>query len=117
MGRYCSYLLPYCPSKMAERSQREVVTDEMGHPVYILALCLIQFHLLLIRPSGNAAVLVVGGAAESLNTGDKQKVKLFLVRRKGFVKIALQHGRDLVPVFGFGENEIYEQGRYSMEKS
>jgi hypothetical protein len=28
----------------------------------------------------------------------------------GFVKLALQHGRDLVPSFGFGENQIYEQG-------
>ena len=32
MGRYYSYLLPYYPSKMAELSQREVITDEMGHP-------------------------------------------------------------------------------------
>ena len=33
MGRFCSYLLPYCPGKMAELSQHEVVTDQMGHPV------------------------------------------------------------------------------------
>ena len=35
VGRYCycSYLLPYCPGKVAELSQREVVTNEMGHPV------------------------------------------------------------------------------------
>ena len=52
---------------------------------------------------------MVGGATESLNVGGKDKVKLYLVRRKGFVKLALQHGRDLVPVFGFGENEIYDQ--------
>jgi len=63
----------------------------------------------ILRPNGNAAVLVVGGATESLNCGDKHKVKLYLIRRKGFVKLALQHGRELVPVFGFGENEIYEQ--------
>ena len=61
-------------------------------------------------------MLVVGGATESLNCGDKHKVKLYLVRRKGFVKLALQHGRDLVPVFGFGENEIYEQGGNSIKK-
>ena len=35
MGRYCSYQLPYCPGKMAELSQREVVTEETCHPVHL----------------------------------------------------------------------------------
>ena len=35
--------------------------------------------------------------------------KLFLNKRRGFVKLALQHGRELVPAFGFGENEVYDQ--------
>ncbi len=54
-------------------------------------------------------MLVVGGASESLYCGDKEKVKLYLKKRMGFVKLALQHGRDLVPSFGFGENQIYDQ--------
>ena len=33
VGYYCSYQLPYSPVKMAEASQREVVTIKMGHPV------------------------------------------------------------------------------------
>lgn len=32
-----------------------------------------------------------------------------LAKRKGFVKIALQHGASMVPVFGFGENELFDQ--------
>jgi len=27
----------------------------------------------------------------------------------GFIKLAIQHGADLVPVFSFGENDIYQQ--------
>ncbi|TRM58786.1 diacylglycerol acyltransferase-domain-containing protein [Schizophyllum amplum] len=27
----------------------------------------------------------------------------------GFIKVAIQHGADLVPVFSFGENDIYQQ--------
>lgn len=41
--------------------------------------------------SGNAAVIVVGGAAESLEARPGSH-KLTLKNRKGFVKIALQNG-------------------------
>jgi len=52
--------------------------------------------------------LVLGGAKESLEA-NPGVVKLYLKSRKGFVKVALENGASLVPVFGFGENELYEQ--------
>jgi hypothetical protein len=60
------------------------------------------------QPKGTAAVLVVGGARECIYR-DKNEVKLILNSRKGFIKLALRYGRDLVPTFSFGENYIYEQ--------
>lgn len=59
-----------------------------------------------LRP-GNAVILVVGGAAEALDTKPGAYV-LTLKRRTGFFRLALEHGADLVPTFGFGENDIYE---------
>ena len=40
VGRYCHYLLPYCPEKVAELSQREVLIDQMD-PISALATSLI----------------------------------------------------------------------------
>ncbi|XP_030115698.1 diacylglycerol O-acyltransferase 2 isoform X1 [Taeniopygia guttata] len=65
-------------------------------------------YILSKNGSGNAIIIVVGGAAESLNcTPGKNSVTL--KNRKGFVKLALRHGADLVPVYSFGENEVYKQ--------
>jgi hypothetical protein len=54
-----------------------------------------------------ATVVVPGGARESLN-GEKHVIKLVLNSRKGFIRMALRHGVDLVPVFSFGENRVYD---------
>lgn len=60
------------------------------------------------QEKGVAAVLVPGGALEALNS-DEKLIRLVLHRRKGFIKLALKHGVDLVPTFSFGEANIYDQ--------
>jgi len=55
---------------------------------------------------GTSIFIVVGGAAESLDT-HPNSVNLTLYKRKGFVRLALQEGACLVPIFGFGENNLY----------
>ncbi|KKZ60284.1 hypothetical protein EMCG_04966 [[Emmonsia] crescens] len=57
---------------------------------------------------GRAITIVVGGASESLDA-QPHAIRLVLKRRKGFVKLAIRTGADLVPVLAFGENELYEQ--------
>ncbi|PLW33590.1 hypothetical protein PCASD_15742 [Puccinia coronata f. sp. avenae] len=60
------------------------------------------------RGEGNCLVIVVGGAAESLSA-HPGTADLTLKRRLGFIKLAIREGADLVPVFSFGENDIYAQ--------
>jgi len=57
---------------------------------------------------GRAITIVVGGARESLDARPGT-IKLVLRRRKGFVKMAIRTGADLVPVLAFGENNVYDQ--------
>ncbi|XP_071798920.1 2-acylglycerol O-acyltransferase 2-A-like [Asterias amurensis] len=57
---------------------------------------------------GNAVVIVIGGATESLEAQPHEYV-VYLSKRKGFVRKALQHGASLVPVYSFGETDVYEQ--------
>ncbi|XP_035954582.1 2-acylglycerol O-acyltransferase 1 isoform X4 [Halichoerus grypus] len=65
-------------------------------------------HVLSKEEGGNISVIVLGGAEESLDA-HPGKFTLFIRQRKGFVKIALTHGASLVPVFSFGENELFKQ--------
>ena len=57
---------------------------------------------------GRAITIVVGGARESLDA-KPNTLRLVLKRRKGFVKLAIRTGADLVPVLAFGENDLYDQ--------
>lgn len=57
---------------------------------------------------GRAVTIVVGGARESLEA-QPNTMRLIINERKGFVKLALQTGADLVPVIAFGENDLYDQ--------
>ncbi|KAF2832310.1 diacylglycerol O-acyltransferase 2A [Ophiobolus disseminans] len=57
---------------------------------------------------GRAITIVVGGARESLDS-QPGTIRLVLRRRKGFVKMAIRTGADLVPVLAFGENDVYDQ--------
>lgn len=59
---------------------------------------------------GRAVTIVIGGARESLEAQPGQ-MRLILKERKGFIKLAVRTGADLVPVLAFGENEIYDQLR------
>lgn len=57
---------------------------------------------------GRAITIVIGGATEALEA-TPYMLRLVLKRRKGFVKLAIRTGADLVPVIAFGENDIYDQ--------
>lgn len=64
--------------------------------------------LIFAQGMGRAITIVVGGARESLDA-QPHSLKLVLKRRKGFVKLAINTGADLVPILAFGENELYDQ--------
>jgi 2-acylglycerol O-acyltransferase 2/2-acylglycerol O-acyltransferase 1 len=59
---------------------------------------------------GRAITIVIGGARESLDALP-HSLRLVLKCRKGFIKLAIRSGADLVPVLAFGENDLYEQVR------
>lgn len=56
---------------------------------------------------GRAITIVIGGARESLDS-QPYHLRLVLKRRKGFIKLAIRSGADLVPVLAFGENDLYD---------
>uniref|UniRef100_A0A8R1Y1M8 Acyltransferase n=1 Tax=Onchocerca volvulus TaxID=6282 RepID=A0A8R1Y1M8_ONCVO len=56
----------------------------------------------------NIVVLIVGGAEEALDAHPGSHI-LTLSKRKGFIKIAIETGAQLVPMYCFGENELFEQ--------
>ncbi|XP_047608738.1 2-acylglycerol O-acyltransferase 2 [Phacochoerus africanus] len=65
-------------------------------------------HILSRKTGGNLLGIITGGAQEALNARPGS-YKLVLRNRKGFIRLALRHGAALVPIFSFGENDIFDQ--------
>lgn len=61
-----------------------------------------------ILGQGRSCCIVIGGAEESL-FARPGTCDLVLKKRLGFIKIAMKQGASLVPVLGFGENDLYDQ--------
>ncbi|GAB6024246.1 Diacylglycerol O-acyltransferase 2 [Chamberlinius hualienensis] len=59
------------------------------------------------KGKGNAVFILVGGPAEICECKPNE-ISLILKNRKGFVKVAITNGADLVPILTFGENEAFE---------
>ncbi|XP_054430182.1 diacylglycerol O-acyltransferase 2-like protein 6 [Pteronotus mesoamericanus] len=68
-------------------------------------------YVLTQKGSGNAVVIVVGGATEALMSQPGIST-IFLRQRKGFVKMALKTGAYLVPSYSFGENDVFNQEKF-----
>eukprot|EP00835_Amoeboradix_gromovi_P000521 NODE_18_length_40692_cov_0.469183.p14 type:complete len:310 gc:universal NODE_18_length_40692_cov_0.469183:35012-34083(-) len=56
---------------------------------------------------GNSLAVVLGGAQEVTHY-DKYNINVIINKRMGFFKLALENGVDVVPVFTFGETDIYK---------
>ncbi|XP_004587246.1 2-acylglycerol O-acyltransferase 3-like [Ochotona princeps] len=56
---------------------------------------------------GKAVVITIGGVREALYTAPGRHC-LKLLNRKGFIRLALRHGASLVPMYSFGENDIFK---------
>ncbi|XP_025420308.1 2-acylglycerol O-acyltransferase 2-A-like [Sipha flava] len=61
---------------------------------------------LLDNTKGNVAVLMVGGVSEAFKSFPGP-YHLILKKRKGFIRVAIKAGASLVPVFSFGETNVY----------
>ncbi|XP_055335830.1 2-acylglycerol O-acyltransferase 2-like [Paramacrobiotus metropolitanus] len=60
------------------------------------------------KSTGNVLVLIPGGAAEMFEAWPGRNT-LVLENRKGFIRMALETGCHLVPVYSFGETDIFHQ--------
>ena len=62
----------------------------------------------VLKEPKTCLVLAVGGA-EEFEYMEPHTMDLVMDKRKGFCKLALESGASLVPIIGFGENELFER--------
>ncbi|GAB6029648.1 Diacylglycerol O-acyltransferase 2 [Chamberlinius hualienensis] len=63
-------------------------------------------YILKKKGKGNLVILLVGGVDEVAESKPNE-MTILLKKRKGFVKLAITTGADLVPSITFGENEVF----------
>ena len=59
---------------------------------------------------GTGMLVYPGGETEQLLT-IRGKERVYLSGRKGFIKLALERGCEVVPVYAFGESDLYEHSQ------
>ncbi|KAI8899595.1 diacylglycerol acyltransferase-domain-containing protein [Globomyces pollinis-pini] len=69
-------------------------------------------HRLLHGDPGTSMMIALGGADEFKYMAEGT-LDLVLMKRKGFVKLALITGSSLVPIIGFGENNLFQKVKHS----
>jgi len=65
-------------------------------------------NLLKLISNGISPVICPGGVQEVTLMSSKDECVLYLKERKGFVKLAIQHGLPLVPAFTFGLKDSFD---------
>lgn len=65
-----------------------------------------------LAPKSRAVAIAVGGAKEALLSTPGAPYELYLKKRKGFVREALLAKAQLVPVFAFGELDVFHAPKY-----
>ncbi|XP_053603891.1 2-acylglycerol O-acyltransferase 2-like [Plodia interpunctella] len=63
------------------------------------------------RYKGICAVIIIGGAREALESAPG-KHRLVFYQRQGFIRVAIQTGASIVPMYSFGETEIFGKTTY-----
>ncbi|KAL3701049.1 hypothetical protein R1sor_019071 [Riccia sorocarpa] len=56
---------------------------------------------------GNHIGILIGGVKEVLMGTEEHVDRIYLKKRKGFIKIALEEGAGVVPVYYFNENQLF----------
>lgn len=69
-----------------------------------------RYHVKKVLSNGGVAVIVPGGVSEVLKMEKKREV-VYLRKRYGFVKIAIQTGAALMPAYAFGATRTYSWWR------
>jgi hypothetical protein len=67
----------------------------------------------VLRDIKSSIFVYPGGEKEQILT-EYQKHKVFLSSRKGFVRLALREGAALVPVYAFGETDLYHHSQFAL---
>jgi len=64
-------------------------------------------HMTRHMRQGRSFAMLPGGVEEVV-LNDQGVERAYIMKRKGFVKYALQYGFDIVPIYHFGETELYD---------
>lgn len=67
----------------------------------------LKYILTQTETKGQVCCIIVGGSKEMTYTLHGDTYFLIMKSRKGFIRVALETGTPLVPVFSFGENDLY----------